>query len=132
MTLYLWHLTAMVALVGGSLLLNGWGLRTDTNTAAWWLTRPLWMAALVAATLPFLLVFGRYERPNQDLRPPPPAWRPLLAVVATCAGLGLLARFGIADEDGLNGIALSLPFAAAIAGGIGGARMWQRRQRTGT
>lgn len=128
MTLYLWHLTAMVALVGGSLLVNGWGLRTDTNTAEWWLTRPLWMAALVAATLPFLLVFGRYERPNQDLRPPPPAWRPLLAVVATCVGLGLLARFGIADEDGLNGIALSLPFAAAIAGGIGGARMWQSRQ----
>jgi hypothetical protein len=132
MTLYLWHLTAMVALVGGSLLMNGWGLRTDTNTAAWWLTRPLWMAALVSATLPFLLVFGRYERPNKDLRPPPPAWRPLLAVVATCAGLGLLAKYGIADEDGLNGFALSLPFAAAVAGGIGGARMWQRRRRAAT
>jgi len=129
MTLYLWHLTAMVALIGGSLLLNGWGLRTDTNTASWWLTRPLWMAALVAATLPFLLVFGRYERPNEDIRPPPPAWRPLLAVVATCAGLGLLAKYGIADEDGLNGVALALPFAAAIAGGIGGARLWQRRRR---
>jgi fucose 4-O-acetylase-like acetyltransferase len=129
MTLYLWHLTAMVALIGGSLLLNGWGLRTDANTARWWLTRPLWMAALVAATLPFLLVFGRYERPNRDLRPPPPAWRPLLAVVATCAGLGLLAKYGIADEDGLNGFALSLPFAAAIAGGVGGARVWDRRRR---
>ena len=129
MSLYLWHLTAMVALIGGSLLLDGWGLRTDADTAAWWLTRPLWMAALIAATLPFLLVFGRYERPHQDLRPPPPAWRPLLAVVATCAGLGLLAKYGIADADGLNGIALSLPFAAAIAGGIGGARIWERRHR---
>jgi hypothetical protein len=43
----------------------------------------------------------------------------------------LLAKYGIADEDGLNGVALSLPFAAAIAGGIGGARLWQRRRRTG-
>ena len=129
MTLYLWHLTAMVAVIGGSLMVNGWGLRLDANSAGWWVTRPLWMAVLVAATLPFLLVFGRYERPNRDLRPSPPAWRPLLAVVATCAGLGLLAKYGIADAEGLNGVALSLPFAAAVAGGIGGARAWERRRR---
>ena len=129
MTLYLWHLTAMVAVIGGSLLMNGWGLRLEVDSADWWLTRPLWMAALIAATLPFLVVFGRFERPRRDLRPSPPAWRPLLAVVATCAGLGLLARYGIADADGLNGIALTLPFAAAVAGGIGGARVWERRRR---
>ena len=129
MTLYLWHLTAMVALIGGSLLAGGWGLRTDSESAEWWLTRPLWMAALVLACLPFLVVFGRYERPNPDLRPPPPSWRPILAVVTTCAGLGLLAKYGIADEDGLNGIALGLPFAAVLAGGIGGARFWERRRR---
>ncbi|HSL24886.1 MAG TPA: acyltransferase family protein, partial [Acidimicrobiia bacterium] len=81
MTLYLWHLTAMVAVIGGSLLLDGWGLRTPVVSAEWWLTRPLWMLVLVLATVPFLLVFGRYERPNPDRRPPPPAWRPLLAVV---------------------------------------------------
>jgi hypothetical protein len=128
MTLYLWHLTAMVAVIGGSLLLDGWGLRTPVVSAEWWLTRPLWMLVLVLATVPFLLVFGRYERPNPDRRPPPPAWRPLLAVVATCTGLGFLAKYGIADADGLNGVALTLPFAAAVAGGIGGARLWQRRK----
>jgi fucose 4-O-acetylase-like acetyltransferase len=128
MTLYLWHLTAMLALIGGSLLLGGWGLAVPVDTAAWWLTRPLWMLALVIATLPFLIVFGRYERPHADNRPPPPVWRPLLAVVATCAGLALLAKYGIADADGLNGSALTLPFAAAMAGGIGGARWWQRRK----
>lgn len=127
MTLYLWHLTAMVALIGGSLALGGWGLRVPVNTTTWWLTRPVWMFVLIVATMPFLVVFGRYERPNPDNRPAPPAWRPLLAVIATCGGLGLLARFGIADREGLNVVALTLPFAAAVAGGIGGARLWQRR-----
>jgi hypothetical protein len=50
-------------------------------------------------------------------------------VVVTCAGLGLLAYAGISDEKGLNGLTLSLPFAAAIAGGIGGARRWERKNR---
>ncbi|MDP3984095.1 MAG: acyltransferase [Acidimicrobiia bacterium] len=129
MTLYLWHLTALVAFIGASLLTGGFGLRVEVDTGTWWLTRPLWMAALVIATIPFILVFGRYERPNQDNRPAPPIWRPVAAVIATCAGLGLLAYYGIADEDGLNGVALSLPFAAAIAGGIGGARLWDRTRR---
>lgn len=128
MTLYLWHLTAMLALIGGSLWLGGWGLRILVDTPAWWLTRPLWILALVIATLPFLIVFGRYERPHADNRPAPPTWRPLLAVVAICAGLALLAKYGIADADGLNGVALTLPFAAAVAGGIGGARLWQLRR----
>jgi hypothetical protein len=40
-------------------------------------------------------------------------------VVAICAGLGLLAAIGIADEDGLNGLVLSLPIIGVILGGIG-------------
>jgi hypothetical protein len=129
MTIYLWHLTAMITLIGGSLLFDGIGLRVPVDTPEWWLTRPLWMAALVVMTIPFILVFGRYERPNPDNRPAPPLWRPIAAVVVTCAGLGLLAYAGISDEKGLNGLTLSLPFAAAIAGGIGGARRWERKNR---
>jgi fucose 4-O-acetylase-like acetyltransferase len=129
MTIYLWHLTAMITLIGGSLLFDGVGLRIPVNTPEWWLTRPVWMAALVLMTIPFILVFGRYERPNPDNRPAPPLWRPIAAVVVTCAGLGLLAYAGVSDEKGLNGLTLSLPFAAAIAGGIGGARRWERKNR---
>ena len=50
-------------------------------------------------------------------------------MIAACAGLGLLAALGVSDEQGLNGVALALPFAAAIAGGIGGARRWERNRR---
>jgi hypothetical protein len=128
MTLYLWHLTAMVGLIGLLAVLGGPGLGIPVDTPSWWLTRPLWILALVLVTLPFLGVFGRYERPHTDRRPYPASWRPVLAVVCACAGLGLLARYGIADEDGLNGVALTLPLAGLIAGGVGGARWWERRR----
>lgn len=128
MTLYLWHLTAMVGLIGLLAVLGGPGLGIPVDTRAWWLTRPLWFLALVLVTLPFLAVFGRYERPHTDRRPHPASWRPVLTVICACAGLGLLARYGIADEEGLNGIALTLPLAGLIAGGVGGARWWERRR----
>jgi hypothetical protein len=126
MTLYLWHLTAAVVVMWGATLLDGWGLHLVPNSAEWWLTRPIWVAVLALATAPLVMAFGRYERPGPDHRPAPPLWRPILAVLATCSGLAILARNGIADGDGLNGVALSLPFAAAVAGGVGGARLWQR------
>ena len=118
MTLYLWHLTAMVAVIGASYGLGGVGLRFAVNTPSWWATRPAFLAVLVIATLPFLVLFGRYERPGRDTRPTPPTWKPIVATVAVCAGLGLLARYGVADEAGLNGLALSLPFAGVLVGGV--------------
>ncbi|MGH8952697.1 MAG: hypothetical protein ACRDX9_14920, partial [Acidimicrobiia bacterium] len=121
-------LTAMVALVGVSLLLDGFGLGVAADTGQWWLTRPLWLAALVGATVPFILILGRYERPGPDVRPAPQVWQPVAAMIAACTGLGILAAVGVSDADGLNGIALSLPFLAVTLGGIGGARRWARRR----
>ena len=42
MTLYLWHLTAMVAVIGVASVLDGFGLGYTVNTATWWVTRPAW------------------------------------------------------------------------------------------
>jgi hypothetical protein len=58
------------------------------------------------------------ERPSRDVRPAPPSWQPVFAVILVCAGLGLLAGIGIADEDGLNGLVLSLPVIGVVVGGI--------------
>ncbi len=118
MTLYLWHLTAMVLVIGISLQLGGFGLGMEPLSAAWWLTRPIWFAVLGVATVGLIAIFGRFERPAPDPRPAPPAWRPVLAVLSICAGLGLLAAIGIADDDGLNGLVLSLPVIGVILGGI--------------
>jgi fucose 4-O-acetylase-like acetyltransferase len=130
MSLYLWHLTAMVGVIGASYAFGGIGLRFAVNTPMWWLTRPVFFGVLIAATVPFLAMFGRFERPKKDTRPTPPAWKPIVATMAVCGGLGLLARYGVADADGLNGLALSLPFAGVIAGGVVGRSAHERSLST--
>ncbi len=129
MTLYLWHLTAMVTVIGLSLLVGGFGLGIEPLSGQWWLSRPLWFIVLALVTLGFVAVFGRFESPVDDPRPDPVWWRPVIAVVAICAGLGLLAGIGIADADGLNGLVLSLPILGVFLGGVahvGPARVQQR------
>lgn len=118
MTLYLWHLTAMVIVIGVSLALGGAGLGLEPLAAGWWLSRPLWFFVLATVTLMLVAALGRFERPKPDPRPAPPAWQPVIAVLAVCAGLGLLAAIGIADEDGLNGFTLSLPILGILVGGV--------------
>lgn len=128
MTLYLWHLTAMVVVVGFGLVASGFGFGIEPLTGAWWLTRPLWFAVLMIPTIGLIALFGRFERPRPDGRPAPVWWRPVLAVALVCAGLGFLAAIGIADEDGLNGLVLSLPVIGIVLGGI--ARMpWDRSRQ---
>jgi fucose 4-O-acetylase-like acetyltransferase len=122
MTLYLWHMTAMVLLIGSLLLADGFGLGLATATQDWWMTRPIWLAVLALATIPFVLVFGRFERPDVDHRPAPRAWQPVIAVVLACVGLGVLAAHGIANGDSVNGLAVALPIIAILIGGVGGAR----------
>ncbi len=118
MTLYLWHLTAMIILIGLGLAFGGVGFGVEPLTGIWWASRPIWFAVLSVLTLGLVAVFGRFERPSRDERPPPPAWQPVVAVAFICAGLGLLAAIGIADADGLNGVILSLPVIGVIVGGV--------------
>jgi hypothetical protein len=118
MTLYLWHLTAMVIVIGLSLAAGGFGLGAEPLGGVWWLTRPVWFLVLGVVTIGLVAVFGRFETPVSDLRPAPPWWRPVVAVLGICAGLGLLAAIGIADDDGLNGLVLSLPIIGVVLGGV--------------
>lgn len=120
MTLYLWHLTAMVIVIGGSLAFDGFGLGLEPLTGAWWWSRLIWYVVCGAVTVALMLIFGRFERPSRDMRLAPPWWRPVVAVALVCAGLGLLAAIGIADADGLNGLILSLPLVGVVLGGIVG------------
>lgn len=130
MTLYLWHLTAMVIVIGLSLAVGGWGLGIEPLSADWWLTRPIWFLVVGLVTIGMVAVFGRFESPVEDPRPAPAWWRPLLAVLGICAGLGLLAAIGIADADGLNGLVLSLPILGVVVGGISGWPGGMEQQRT--
>ena len=102
MTLYLWHLTVMVLVLGVSLLLGGVGLGLVPLTGAWWATRPLWIALLAVVVLGFVALLGRFENPRRDERPAPPTWLAITAGVLTCGGLAVMAKFGIVSEAGVQ------------------------------
>ena len=112
MTIYLWHLTAMVGVIGLSLLLDGVGLGVEPLTRGWWLTRPLWWAGLGLVTLGLVALVGRFETPVPDDSPAPPVWLPVLATVLACGGLGFMAGQGIVDESGVTWWWPLLPVAA--------------------
>lgn len=100
MTIYLWHLTAMVLVIAASLALGGVGLGVEPLSGTWWLTRPLWWLVCGAATFAAVALLGRLENPARDDRPAPPVWMPVLATVLVCAGLGTMAKEGVVDRVG--------------------------------
>ena len=115
MTIFLWHVTTLL-LVSGLALLTGVGLTFFPGTAAWWLTRPLWIAALAVALIPFVVVFTRFERIGMaPRRAAPPAWLLLLGCGLFCFGLATLTLRGIPTTSwpGINLLALGLPFMGA-------------------
>ena len=114
MTLYLWHLTTMVLVIGLSLLLGGVGLRWEPLSGAWWATRPLWVAVLALVVLGFVALLGRFESPRRDHRPAPRTWVAVTAGLLTCGGLAVMAKFGIVDDDGVNWVWPLLPIAAQL------------------
>ena len=102
MTIYLWHLTAMVSTIGVLLLLGGPGLGVEPLSAAWWGTRPLWWALLAAVTVGLVALLGRFETPRKDDSPAPPAWLPMLLTVLACGGLGVMAAQGLVTSEGVR------------------------------
>lgn len=128
MTLYLWHVTVLVLVVGLAYWLGGIGLGFAPNSPAWWATRPVWIALLLVALLPFLAVFGRFERlARVRTGSPAPAVQSVAGAIAVCMGLTALALGGIGDAGPLGvrfGI-LALTFAGAVF--AAGVRMpWAR------
>jgi hypothetical protein len=121
MTIFVWHLTAMILVLGLALLAGGIGLSIQPAGAIWWWTRPVWMAAYAVTLSAAAALFGRFERPRgaQETRPLP-IWPAVTGTVSVCTGLGLLAYRGIWSEawPGINLVAVGLPFAGAAMIGL--------------
>ncbi|MBW3595583.1 MAG: acyltransferase [Actinobacteria bacterium] len=63
MTVFLWHLTAYLVTI---LLLHPLGLgRPTDSTLSWWLQRPVWLLAPALVLVPFVVMFGRFERDSR-------------------------------------------------------------------
>ncbi|MCJ7726241.1 MAG: acyltransferase family protein [Acidimicrobiia bacterium] len=89
MTMFLWHLTAMLLGIG---VLCPLGFpQPGVGTSSWWLLRPVWIAVLVILLAGFVALFGRFEqrgllgrKPALDI-PPTPA-----AVITAALGAAML------------------------------------------
>jgi len=119
MTVYLWHLTAMVA-VAGVVLPTGLMPHPPVGSAAWWLWRPLWVALLAAALVPLVRTFVRIELAR--VRPGHVSNRRAgVAAALVAVGLAVVARKGF--------VAPGLPYDLPVVGvGLLAAGWWTLRE----
>ena len=128
MTVYLWHITVMIVFGGILYLAGGIGLGLEPGTTAWWWSRPLWIAILLALLVPLALVLSPLERRGRDPNAPVPN-APRQVVGATMIGLGIaiLTLVGFGGPAGppggwppawLDEAAFGLVFVGAFLGGL--------------
>jgi peptidoglycan/LPS O-acetylase OafA/YrhL len=116
MTIYLWHMTILLAVFALSYYSGGLGLTMEPGLGEWWWTRPLWLMILAALLVPVALLLSPLERVSRPKdAPTPPPWR--LVGGAIMAGLGIT----LATLFGFDGNLLSLTSTGAIALVLGGA-----------
>lgn len=96
MTVYLWHITVMIIVVGLLYLAGGFGLGIEPGIEHWWLTRPLWLGFLTIILVPIALLMSPFERMGRRDDSIPPAWRQIPGALMICLGVALLAMFGYA------------------------------------
>ncbi|HEX2575069.1 MAG TPA: acyltransferase [Aquihabitans sp.] len=69
MTVFTWHMTALVAVIGVWRVAGG-TLRSEAD-AAWWAQRPLWLLGPGLVLAGLVAAFGRLERPRPTPAPSP-------------------------------------------------------------
>jgi hypothetical protein len=123
MTIFLWHLTALLVAVVIAFPLGF--PQPLGGSAAWWALRPMWMAVLVVALVPFVLLLGRFERPRRGTRVKATgsAFRAASAVGVVTAGMAGFATAGFSHVLSAGG-----PLANAALVGAG-AHLLGRRSR---
>ncbi len=68
MTVFAWHMTALVAVIGA---VQGLGFTLPSDTSAtWWAVRPFWLVAPGAVLAVLLAAFARFELPGRGARRP--------------------------------------------------------------
>ena len=89
MTVFLWHLTALLVAV---LVLLPLGFpQPAVGSAAWWALRPVWLAILAVLLGVLVAVFGRLERPRPVTYEPVHGRTPVVRQAAAVAGIVLVA-----------------------------------------
>lgn len=119
MTVYLWHITAMVMVGAVMYLAGGLGFGLEPGSGAWWASRPLWILVLFAALVPLALLLSPLERRSRSADAAVPhAARQIIGAVFVCLGVTVLALFGFGAQVGITG---HLDVAAIVTFVVGAA-----------
>jgi len=116
MTVYLWHMSVLIALMALAYFAGGIGLDMTVGSGAWWASRPLWLLVSAIALLPLALALSPLERLAPAKSDSPPGALRLIAG-AVMAGLGIT----LATLMGFDGNLMSLENTGIIALMLGGA-----------
>ncbi len=123
MTVFLWHLTAL--LVAAVVLLPLGFPQPAGGTGLWWAWRPIWIGLLIVFLVPFVAMFGRAEsRGLLARRSVSPGgrrgaqWRTAVGLAALISGLAGLAEQGFVLGEGhaLTGFVPLVSAALAVSG----------------
>lgn len=109
MTIYVWHMTAMALTIGALLALQPSFVQIVPGTTLWWTTRPVWLALLAAATLPFVALFQRFERPSRERLAAQPPLAAIAVAAASCVSFAAVAAKGMTAAHPMWAIAALLP-----------------------
>lgn len=94
MTVFLWHLTAM--LFGVGILLPLGFPQPEVGTASWWALRPVWVVVLTCILAALVAAFGRAEQRTPSRTPHRPAASGSAITAAAGATLVVLGILGFA------------------------------------
>ncbi|HEX3786135.1 MAG TPA: acyltransferase [Pseudonocardiaceae bacterium] len=116
MTVYLWHMSAMIIVAGITVLGLGY-VTPAAGSLAWLIATPLWIAGLALVLRGLLVTFGRFETIRASTSRGPTLPRLVSAVLLLAAGLlDIAARgFVLPTDRGPLGFLLLGPLPAIAA-----------------
>lgn len=99
LTIYLWHASVMAGMVGVMLLLGS--PMPEPLSLAWWASRGIWLAALLAAVIPASSYLSRFERLPQQAAANGTSRFVLLAILLAVAAVVLVLAAGFSPASWL-------------------------------
>lgn len=119
MSVYLWHMTAMIAVYAiGYFVFGGLGLEMTPNTGIWWMTRPVAMGVFSLALIPFVAFAMRFEKPAEAIAAAS-GRRLVTGASLVCVGLAMIAEGGVVAAQGFRFVPDLLPLLGTGLAGFG-------------